>query len=701
MTGWVTPRHQTGAGRSGSRPEPSARKTRPSGILSAVDAVFAAKAFVAAMLAYWFALRIGLIRPYWSVITAYIVAQPLAGAVLSKALFRLLGTVIGALVAIALVPNLVDAPELLSLALASWLGTCTYVSLLDRTPRSYVALLAGYTAAIIGFPAVATPDAVFEIASVRVQEITIGIAAATLVHRLILPRSVSKRVQESVRSMLEDAERWSGHALALMTGAELDLDRRRLTADLHELHQLSVHLPFDTDASAPRLQVLRALQDQLSLLLPLASAVEDRLGELVALDFYRDELAAFVADVGDWLGRRTDDDAVEAHRLVLRARRMEPDGGKLAWSDALTLSALDRLVDLIMAHLTCRRLQTLLSRRDAAAARAVRPSLERARRRPLHRDRAIAFRGAAATAVTVLAGCVFWISTAWPDGAGAVVIAAIVCALFSNMDDPAPVARQVLHGTAAAVATAALYAFAVLPRTTDLITLVMVLAPVFLAVGLLLVKRRTSAFGIGFILSFPGIVGLNEAYDSSFDTFANAAVAQLLGVLLAVVVLGLVRTIGAEHSAERLIRAGWNDLARRASGRRAPDTSAWISQMLDRVGLLTPRLVAIGHDPSEPLLDILADTRVGMAIDDLQRLRPYVSGREAAIVTSVLRSISRHFARLRIHGDGAVPPSLVRNLDVGLRRFSRSPDQALRRRAVLALTGLRRNLAPAMPGPNP
>ena len=47
------------------------------------------------MLAYWIALRIGLTRPYWAVTTSYIVAQPLAGAVLSKAVFRLIGTVLG------------------------------------------------------------------------------------------------------------------------------------------------------------------------------------------------------------------------------------------------------------------------------------------------------------------------------------------------------------------------------------------------------------------------------------------------------------------------------------------------------------------------------------------------------------------------------------------------------------------------------
>ena len=129
------------------------------------------------------------------------------------------------------------------------------------------------------------------------------------------------------------------------------------------------------------------------------------------------------------------------------------------------------------------------------------------------------------------------------------------------------------------------------------------------------------------------------------------------------VMLGLVRTIGAERSARRLIRAVWEDLAKRANSRRLPDTSAWISQMLGRVGLLTPRLIAIGQDPSSPLLGVLADTRAGIAIDDLQRLLPSVAGRDAIIVKCVLRSVGRHFAGLRGKGGGAVTPSLARNTD--------------------------------------
>jgi uncharacterized membrane protein YccC len=59
------------------------------------DWIFSAKTFAGAMLALWIALRMGLDRPYWAMATAYIVAQPLTGAMRSKAAYRFYGTMLG------------------------------------------------------------------------------------------------------------------------------------------------------------------------------------------------------------------------------------------------------------------------------------------------------------------------------------------------------------------------------------------------------------------------------------------------------------------------------------------------------------------------------------------------------------------------------------------------------------------------------
>jgi uncharacterized membrane protein YccC len=131
---------------------------------------FSVKSFAAAMLAYYLSLRIGLPKPYWAIITVYLVSQPSAGASLGRSVYRLAGTLAGAVATVAIIPNFVNNPIICSAAIAGWIGLCLYFALLDRTPRAYTFVLAGYTASLIGFPSVFNPGAVFETASMRVQE---------------------------------------------------------------------------------------------------------------------------------------------------------------------------------------------------------------------------------------------------------------------------------------------------------------------------------------------------------------------------------------------------------------------------------------------------------------------------------------------------------------------------------------------------
>ena len=143
--------------------------------------LFTVKTFVAGMTALAVSFWLDLPRPYWALASVYIASQPLSGATTSKAAYRAAGTLLGAAGAVLMVPNLVDTPLALALAMSIWAGLCLYLALLDRTPRGYVFMLAGYTAAIVGFPAVDAPETIFDLALSRTEEILVGIACAALV----------------------------------------------------------------------------------------------------------------------------------------------------------------------------------------------------------------------------------------------------------------------------------------------------------------------------------------------------------------------------------------------------------------------------------------------------------------------------------------------------------------------------------------
>ena len=138
------------------RPEPLLR-------LDWRDVQFSVVSLAAALAALYWSMSLDLQQPYWSMLSAYVVSQPLAAAVRSKAVYRLAGTLLGAAMTVLLLPALANTPELLCAAMALWVGTCLSISLLDRSPRSYVLMLAGYTAAIVGFSSVNQPGQIFDL----------------------------------------------------------------------------------------------------------------------------------------------------------------------------------------------------------------------------------------------------------------------------------------------------------------------------------------------------------------------------------------------------------------------------------------------------------------------------------------------------------------------------------------------------------
>lgn len=206
--------------------------------------IYAAKSFAAAMLAYYLALSIGLQRPSWAIITVYIVSQTSAGASLSRSVYRLVGTVVGAAATVIIVPTFVNQPILCSVVLALWIAGSLCLSLLERTPRGYAFLLAGYTASLIGFPAVSAPGTIFDLAVTRVEEIAIGILCAGLIHRFVLPVRIAGRFNSTLAQTLATARQRIADTLA---GKPVAAETLRLALSLQFLQALTTTCPGMTD----------------------------------------------------------------------------------------------------------------------------------------------------------------------------------------------------------------------------------------------------------------------------------------------------------------------------------------------------------------------------------------------------------------------------------------------------------------------
>lgn len=663
------------------------------------EVFFSLKCFAAAMLAYFVALRLGLTRPFWAVTTAYIIANPMAGAVFSKAVFRVSGTLVGAAIAIFTVPVFVNFPEFMTLLFALWLGLCVYVSRLDRTPRSYFFLLSGYTVCIIGFPSVGQPHLIFDTAALRVQEITLGLLCGTLVHSLLTSQTVTSVLFSRIHATLQDAERWTRDSLRQEAPLQLADDRRRLALDIGELHQLSTHLPFDTARFLPRTRTLRALQDQLSMLLPLATGVEDRLQTLAAIGAVPADVQQLVDDIILWLETlpEGDDDGLQAQMLIARAAALEPKvKANLDFTQLNVLSLLSRLAELIAAHRNCRDLDRQLRSRSRTTDQPhVAALLAEAARRPLHRDHRMALRCGLASALSVIATTGLWILTDWSSGASAVMMAGIFCALFSAADQSSVLIRQMFWGNMIGFVAAMIYAFGIFPRVTSFEVLVGVLAPALLILGMILSQRRHVPLCMGTILGFFGAVGLSDHYDVNFALLVNNGLAAVIGPAIAALCFQIIMATGADSSTKHIIRAGWKELATESASPTTPNKGDWTSRMLDRVGLLVPRLASLRRDPSQPMVDVLVDLRVGRAVADLRILRLTGPAEDQPIWDALLNGVAAHYQAIL---SGALPfqdeSPLLRQIDQGLKLMIGHRDPQTRRDGLLALMTLRRNLFP-------
>lgn len=663
------------------------------------DWIFSGKAFLAAMLALYTALAFDLSRPYWAMAAVYIVSNPLAGATASKGLYRALGTLLGAAAAVFFVPLFVDAPELLCLVIALWTGILLYISLLIRTPRSYIFMLAGYSLPIIALPAVGAPETIFEVAVSRAEEIILGITCATVVGAVVFPTSMRATFTNSVTGWIDDAASWASEILRGEGATPMTpLRRQKLAADISSLDALIAQLPFDAAASH-LVKPARELRGKLTMLLPMLSSLADRLHALKADGrALQADLAALLARATEWFraGRAANPADADAMLAAICAmRRAHPDD----WRALLEGSALDRLAEVVALWADCLNLM-----QHKAGARRAAPWRRRFRHRQVvraarHYDYGMMLFYAGSCVAATLLACAFWIATGWSAGGGAVMMTAVACCFFGALDQPAAQARFMTKWTAVGVVVAAIYLFGILPAVHDFEMLVLVFAPPFLLIGLLMARPERTMLGLMLATNTASFVALQNRYEADFASFINQGSAAIAGLLFAYVWYTVTRPFGAELTAWRLVRAGWRDLADSAGGFRRSDPQKLAGRMLDRLGQLTPRLATL-EDRELAKVDGYSEVRVGLNIVELQKARRRLPAPTVVAFDDVLQGLARLYKARSVEGRLVEPPaSLCADIDAAMTMALADHQTAPARRAVSALVGLRRILFPEAPPP--
>ncbi|EPY1554597.1 FUSC family protein [Klebsiella quasipneumoniae] len=596
--------------------------------------IYAAKSFAAAMLAYYLALSIGLQRPSWAIITVYIVSQTSAGASLSRSVYRLVGTVVGAAATVIIVPTFVNQPILCSVMLALWIAGSLCLSLLERTPRGYAFLLAGYTASLIGFPAVSAPGTIFDLAVTRVEEIAIGILCAGLIHRFVLPVRIAGRFNSTLAQTLATARQRIADTLA---GKPVAAETLRLALSLQFLQGINHHLPWDDGLSVPHRQARKAIHDRLARLLIVNGELYDRLQRSGPPP---DDLQALLAEAEAWLtGPQAARSAPSADGLLSRCERLivRYAADAQTMDEALRLSLARHLAEAIRLLQESERLAKAVYRRRSPA---LPPDAGAAKGYVFHRDPLSALRTSFGAFVIILSGCLIWIGSAWPDGGTAVSILGVCCSLFASFDAPAAHLVKYLIGCVWGVLFSLLYSFVLLPQVNEFALLAAVLAPVYLLAGSLQARPATTFMAMGITLTLPILCELGASYRGDFATAINTALALFIAVGYAAFGMRLLQTVQAETAIRRLLTLCQRDIRRAARGRLAHNAHRWTNLMIDRTALLLPRLPQSGPAAGQLLDTMLRDIRTGLAVIHLRRRYQQADSASADAVQALLDALN-------------------------------------------------------------
>ncbi|NIF30846.1 FUSC family protein [Enterobacter sp. Cy-643] len=639
------------------------KRVTPALLNDAHALLYAAKSFAAAMLAYYLALSIGLGTPSWAIVTVYIVSQTTVGSSLSKGVYRLAGTVVGAAATVLIVTTFVNMPILCSVVLTGWITLCLYFSLLERTPRAYAFVLAGYTASLIGFPALHDPGSIFDTAITRVQEISLGILCASLVHRYVLPKRIAGLFNAKFSETLHSARQ--AVAASLSDGPSSGAKHLHMALPLQLLQTLNHHVPFDFALSVPVREARKKLHDKLTRLLVVNSELSERRQMINALDprllRLENEVRSWLNDEPEITGEALDKQS-SALAKMLAAAALQPE-------DVLQASLAAYLCEAITLLLQCEKLYQTIAQSPQPLENE--PA---AKGYVLHRDGLSAARTALGAFTLVLAGCLAWIYSAWPDGATAVSVIGVCCTLFGSFDTPAPHLIKYAIGSLYGVAISLLYSFAILPQITTFSVLAAALAPVYLLAGSLQANPPTTFMAMGITLTLPILSGLGPHYGGDFAVALNTATALFIAIGFAVFGMGLLQTVQADAAIDRLLQLCHRDVKLSAKGAFTPDEVVWTNLMIDRTALLLPRLQRSEQSAEQILNQMLHYLRTGLATLHLRQLQVHLNRETAAQIHELLGLLACEtdlrkiqatvFALINAHSPAA--NALTRRLNRGL-----------------------------------
>ncbi|WP_151799194.1 FUSC family protein [Acinetobacter calcoaceticus] len=567
---------------------------------SRLDLIFAIKTFIAGMLALFVSFELDLINPMWSIGTVLIIANPYSGMVSSKCVYRVVGTIGGAVIALTLTPHLINTPWLFTVVLSLWVGFALYVSLLDRTPRSYAFMLAGYSTAMIVFNAITYIDQynIFDIALARVIEISIGVISSAVVSATILPMHIGSAIKQRVIKTLKDTENLFANLLTADPQQNNTQLLATITRDTTDIHALAVHLSYEKGELHGMTKPLQEMLHQISMVVANLVALSERIKQLQELRFietHAEKLQQLSAHVVQFLEQK---DLIIDENILQLPDEFESDFASLMESASTHQQVLVAAMKMDVRHFISNVLAVkVLWQRIQQGNKEIPDNITPMTTKypSLHRDHGVAIRGGISAVLITFIVTGVWIISGWKAGFMMAQMGAVTACILTALDNPVPVLRIFIWGSIASAVLVFVYAFGIFPHVTTFWELGLVLLPMFLFAVSMMANQMLMP--VGMVLGINTMMGLNlhNAYSMDAVSYLDGSFAMILGVLVSLVVIDVVRAMSPDTSASRILALHYRAMRQAIYLPYGLDFKVHLRSMLDRIGILNSKMVQSGE----------------------------------------------------------------------------------------------------------
>lgn len=563
---------------------------------SRLDLIFALKTFIAGMLALFVSFELDLINPMWSIGTVLIIANPYSGMVSSKCVYRVVGTIGGAVIALTLTPHLINTPWIFTVVLSLWVGFALYVSLLDRTPRSYAFMLAGYSTAMIVFNAITYIDQynIFDIALARVIEISIGVISSAVVSATILPMHIGSAIKQRVIKTLKDTENLFANLLTTDSQQNNTQLLAAITRDTTDIHALAVHLSYEKGELHGMTKPLQEMLHQISMVVANLVALSERIKQLQELRFietHAEKLQQLSAHVVQFLEQK---DLIIDENILQLPDEFESDFASLMESASTHQQVLVAAMKMDVRHFISNVLAVkVLWQRIQQGNKEIPDNITPMTTKypSLHRDHGVAIRGGISAVLITFIVTGVWIVSGWKAGFMMAQMGAVTACILTALDNPVPVLRIFIWGSIASAVLVFVYAFGIFPHVTTFWELGLVLLPMFLFAVSMMANQMLMP--VGMVLGINTMMGLNlhNAYSMDAVSYLDSSFAMILGVLVSLIVIDVVRAMSPDTSASRILALHYRAMRQAIYLPYGLDFKVHLRSMLDRIGILNSKMV--------------------------------------------------------------------------------------------------------------